>query len=160
MEIHLLGRDGMQHWRKAADGKSEALHYFGLEPTREYWLDFLRFFGPRAVLRLKESGYRLERLDEIDVHFRPAVGIQLTAASGKAVGGPERKLYFDKETGLVVKESKDHLELLYGAHKTTNGITLAQKWTEKKNQDQEPTASSVQEFKIVDKHDPALFQKP
>src|SRR5262249_34407800 len=96
MEIHLLGRDGMQHWRKAADGKSEALHYFGLEPTREYWLDFLRFFGPRAVLRLKESGYRLERLDEIDVHFRPAVGIQLTAASGKAVGGPERKLYFDK----------------------------------------------------------------
>jgi RNA polymerase sigma factor (sigma-70 family) len=159
-EIHILGRDGMQHWRKSADGKVETLHYFGLEPTREYWLDLLRFFGPRAVLRLKESGYQFKRLDESDVHFRPAVGIQLTAAPGKSFAGPERKLYFDRESGLLVKELQDQLELLYGAPKTTNGITLARKWSERKSKDQEPIASSVQEFKIVDKHDPALFQKP
>jgi hypothetical protein len=150
----------MQHWRKSEAGKVEALHYFGLEPTREYWLGFLRFIGPRAVLRLKESEYQLKRLDEIDVHFRPAVGIQLTAAPGNSSAGPERKLYFDRETGLLVKELQDHLELLYGAHKTTNGITSAQKWSEKKSNDQEPIAGSVQEFRIVQKHAPALFQKP
>jgi RNA polymerase sigma factor (sigma-70 family) len=159
-EIHILGRDGMKHWRKGADGKTEAIHYFGFEPTREYWLDFLRYFGPREVLRLKEPGHQLKRLDEIDVHFRPAVGIQLTVASQKAVTGTERKLYFDKETGLLVKELRDHVELLYGTHKTANGITLAQKWSEKKSKDQEPTAGSVQEFKILDKHDSAFFQNP
>jgi hypothetical protein len=163
-EIHILGPDGMKHWRQGADSKVEALHLFGLEPTREYWLDFVRFFGPRAVLRLKEPGYQLKRLDEIDVHFRPAVGIQLTASSsatsGKSFVGPERKLYFDKETGLLVKELHDHLELLYGAHKSLNGITLAQKWSERRGKDQEPIINSIEEFKIVDKYEPALFQKP
>jgi hypothetical protein len=163
-EIHILGQDGMEHWRKGTDGKVEVVHLFGLEPTREYWLDFLRFFGPRAVLRLKEPGYQLRRLDEIEVHFRPAIGIQLTASSsappGKSFVGPERKLYFDKETGLLVKELQDHLEMLYGAHKSINGLTSAQKWSERRGKEQEPITSSVQEFKIVDKHDPALFTRP
>jgi RNA polymerase sigma factor (sigma-70 family) len=159
-EIHILGQDGMKHWRKGADGKVEELHLFGLEPSREYWLDFLQFIGPRAVLRLKQPGYQLKRLDEIDVNFRPALGIQLTAAPGKAFVGPERKLYFDKETGLLVKELQDHVELLYGAHKSINGITSAQKWSERRGKDQEPITNSIEEFKLVDTHDPALFKGP
>jgi hypothetical protein len=159
-EVHLLGPDGMQHWRRTSDGKMEPLHLFGVEPSRAYWLDLLRFFGPLTVLRLKEPGYQLNRLDEIDVHFRPAIGIQLTAPSGKSFVGPERKLYFDKETGLLVKELKDHHELLYGAYKTLNGITWAQKWSERKGKEQEPITSSIQDFKIANKLDPALFQKP
>jgi RNA polymerase sigma factor (sigma-70 family) len=163
-EIHILGPDGMKHWRQGTDGKVEALHLFGLEPTREYWLEFVRFFGPRAVLRLKEPAHQLKQVDEIDVHFRPAVGIQLTASasatSGKSFVGPDRKLYFDKETGLLVKQLHDHLELLYGAHKSLNGITSAQKWSERRGKDQEPTNSIIQEFKVTDKLDPALFQKP
>lgn len=163
-EIHILGQNGMQHWRKGPDGKVEALHQFGLEPTREYWLDYLRFFGPRAVLRLKEPAYQLKRLDEIDVHFRPSVGIQLTvsapATTGKSFVGPDRKLYFDKETGLLVKEVQDHLEMLFGAHKSMNGVTLAQKWSVRSGKEQEPTTGSVQEFKLVDNFDPVLFQKP
>jgi hypothetical protein len=163
-EIHILGSDGMRHWRKRADGTVEPLNLFGLEPTREYWLDFVRFFGPRAVLRLKEPTYQLKRLDEIDIHFRPAIGIQLTASSsatpGKSFVSPERKLYLDKETGLLVKELQDHLELLYGAHRSLNGITSAQKWSERRGKEQEPVINSIEAFKILDKLDPALFQKP
>jgi RNA polymerase sigma factor (sigma-70 family) len=163
-EIHILGKYGMQHWRKGPDGKVEALHLFGLEPTREYWLDFLSYFGPRALLRLKDPAYQFKGLDEIDVNFRPVMGVQLTpvltASSGKPFIGPERNLYFDKENGLLVKEQQGPREVLYGAHQAVQKITWAYKWAEKANKGQEPIRSTIREIKIVDKLDAELFQKP
>ena len=144
--------------------KAESLHQFGLEPTREYWLDFLSYFGPRAVLRLKDASYRLKGLDEIDVSFRPALGFQLTpaatATSSKPFVGPERKLYFDKESGLLVMELQSPRDVLYGAHQALQKITWAYKWAEKTNKEQERIRSAIREIKIEDKLDFELFQKP
>ena len=63
-----------------------------------FWLDYVKFFGPRQVLRLKDADHKVALLDEeTKIGDRAAVGVQVT--------GPHctQKLYFDKETHLLLK---------------------------------------------------------
>jgi hypothetical protein len=156
--IHILGGNGMRHWRKDADGKVEELHLSGLEPSVEYWLDRLSFFGPRAVLRLTDADHRLAPLDEIEVEGRAAVGVGLT----KEVPALKfsAKMFFDKETGLLVKEEQGSLEIFFKDYKRFDGIPVAQKKTEKAEKDRWTLESEVLEFKAVDKLDAKLFENP
>ena len=55
-DIHIiLGPDGVRNWKKQADGKITEVRYLGLEAPPEYWLDYVKFLGPRKVLTAQRS---------------------------------------------------------------------------------------------------------
>ena len=122
----------------------------GLERPVEYWLDYVKFFGPRQVLRLKDADHKVALLDEeAKIGGRAAVGVQVT--------GPhyDHKMYFDKETHLLLKSFGVNLrEATYSDYKTFDGIPIAQK---EKDGYFEP---EVTDFRAVDKFDAKLFEQP
>src|SRR5262249_46610224 len=52
----------------------------------------------RLTALLSDKAYRLEALDEIKVGDKPAVGVKVSAK-----GQRDLKMYFDKESGLLVR---------------------------------------------------------
>jgi RNA polymerase sigma factor (sigma-70 family) len=127
----------------------------GLEPPAEYWEDYLKYYGPRAVLRLKDPTNHLHFLGESKLGDRPVVGIQMVPKAGA-----ERKFYLDKETGLLLKEvcAAQELEIVYKDYKMIGGIAVAQKRTAKIGGHESET--EVVDFKAVEKLDAKLFEKP
>ncbi len=123
----------------------------------------LKYAGPRAWLRLLDPAYKLTSLGETKVNDRPAFGIQLSVGTD-----PPEKLFFDKVTGLLLKEEKTlrytdgRLELhetFYADYQPDKGIPIAHKIT--KTLDGKTIQQiEVTEFKIVDKLDAKLFEKP
>ena len=115
-----------------------------------FWLDYVKFFGPRQVLRLKDADHKVTFLDEeAKIGDRAAVGVQVT--------GPHfnHKMYFDKETHLLLKGFGVNLrEVTYGDYKTFDGIPIAQK------EDDGRFMPEITDFKAVDKLDAKLFEQP
>jgi hypothetical protein len=130
----------------------------GPDPSPAYVEDFVQFYGPRAMLRLKDPAYRVSLVDEIKVGDRPAVGVRITRAA------PHFKLdlkcYFDKETGLLLKEENcvNNLETLYSDYKKFEGLPVPQKITRKVD-GQVLIDIQVIEFRATDQLDPTLFQR-
>ena len=115
-----------------------------------FWLDYVKFFGPRQVLRLKDADHNVALLDEeTKIGDRVAVGVQVT--------GPRynQKMYFDKETHLLLKSFGVNLrEVTYSDYKTFDGIPIAQKG------DDGYFMPQVTDFRVVDKFDAKLFEQP
>jgi RNA polymerase sigma factor (sigma-70 family) len=137
--------NGRMWWKKHPDGKTERIIFTGAERTMDYWLDYVKFFGPRRVLRLKDPDHRVTLLDEeARIDGRAAVGVEVT--------GPEFKgrMYFDKETHLLVKQGA----VTYGDYKKFDDISIPQK---EHDGYFEP---EVTDFRAVDKFDAKLFAQP
>jgi hypothetical protein len=123
----------------------------------EYWLDYVKFFGPRQVLRLKDADHRVALLDEeVKVDGRAAVGVEVTnALPNVSTNAVLLRMYFDKETHLLVKQG----DTSYGDYKKFDGIPIAQK-------EKHPHAGAgaweaeVTDFRAVDKFDAKLFEQP
>jgi hypothetical protein len=114
-------------------------------------LEFVKFFGPRQVLRLKDADHRVALLDEeAKIGDLAAVGVQVT--------GPrcDHKMYFDKETHLLLKGigASTNTKVTYSDYKTFDGIPIAQK---EHDGQFEP---EVTDFRVVDKFDAKLFEQP
>jgi hypothetical protein len=124
----------------------------------EYWLDYVKFFGPRRVLRLKDADHRVTLLDEeIKVNGRTAVGVEVTYAVPNKNFTPLLKMYFDKETHLLVKQDGNVVMRSpnsYSDYKKFDGIPIAQK---EHDGYLEPV---VTDFRAVDKFDAKLFEEP
>jgi hypothetical protein len=80
---------------------------------------------------LKEEGYKLEVLKEIKVDDKPAVGVSVAAKRHRDV-----KLYFDKDSGLLVKREHEVLdesgnkvnqEVFFSDYKDKDGLKNAHK---------------------------------
>jgi hypothetical protein len=115
------------------------------------------------VVPLKEKGFKAEATKEEKVGDKPAVGLKVTGPDGK-----DFKLYFDKETGLPVKLVAKVInfggqevtqETTYSNYKEMDGIKRATK-TSSKQDGERFIDSEVTEFKILDKVDPKVFEKP
>jgi hypothetical protein len=115
------------------------------------------------VVPLKEKGFKTEAIPEEKVGDKPAVGFKVTAPDGK-----DFKIYFDKETGLPVKSVAKVLnfggqevtqETVYSNYKEMGGIKKATK-TSSKHDGEKFIESEITEFKILDKVDPKIFEKP
>jgi hypothetical protein len=105
----------------------------------QYWLDHVKFFGPRRVLRLNDADHKAVLLDEESkIDGRAATGVEVT---GPQYSG---KMYFDKETHL----------LIYTDYKKFDGVTVAQKENDGR------VISEVTDFQAVDKLDAKLFEQP
>jgi uncharacterized protein (TIGR03067 family) len=157
-QIHIL-EDGIGRWTKYPDGRVEKLKLSGAEPPIAYWLDYVRFFGPRVVLRLKDTEHRVSLLEEVKIAGRPAVGVELN----KAV--PDFKLslrlFFDKETNLLVRQDNvlSSSSISYSDYKKFDGISIAQKQMQTAN-GKVVMEAEVTDFQAVDKFDAKLFEQP
>jgi hypothetical protein len=112
----------------------------------------------------KDRSFKLEALGEAKVDGKPAKGIKVSSKGHKDV-----KLYFDQETGLLVKSEhrgldpttmKDVvLENLYSDFKDFDGLKQPQKVVVQRD-GKKYMAYEVEEVKFPDKFDDALFAKP
>lgn len=155
--IYLL-RNGGEHWKKHPDGKSNKIVLTG-EPLIETVLDTVKFFGPRVVMRLKDADHRLALADEIKIDGRPAVGVELSKVA--PTFKVSLRLYFDKETNLLVRQDKLHeaSSITYGDYKRFDDIPIAQKQTQTRH-GKVVSEVAVLDFRAVDKLDAKLFEQP
>jgi uncharacterized protein (TIGR03067 family) len=149
--IVILSPEGRRWWTKEPNEEPKGFIPTGIEASLEFWLDYVKFFGPRQVLRLKDAGHKVALLDEeTKIGDRAAVGVQVT--------GPlcSQKLYFDKETHLLLKGVGSDIlrEVTFSDYKTFDGIPIAQK---EHDGHFEPV---VTDFRVVDKFDAKLFEQP
>jgi hypothetical protein len=152
-------RNGVGHWTKQPDGKSEKIKFVTGEPPIESVHDTVKFFGPRVVLRLKDADHRLSLVDEVKVAGRPAVGVELSKVA--PTFKRSLRLYFDKETNLLVRQ--DNLSqassIAYGDYKNFDGVPVARKMTQAAN-GKVVSETAVIDFRAVDKLDDKLFEQP
>jgi uncharacterized protein (TIGR03067 family) len=156
--VHFPPMNGRMWWKKHPNGEVEPIFFTGVEPKMEYWLDYVKFFGLRRVLRLKDADHRVTLLEEeIKVDARAAVGVEVTYAVPNKNFTPLLKMYFDKETHLLVKQDGNVVMRSpnsYSDYKKFDGIPIAQK---EHDGYLEPV---VTEFRAVEKFDAKLFEQP
>ncbi len=149
--IVILFPEGRRFWTKAPNQEAKSLLLLGIELPLNFWHDYVKFFGPRQVLRLKDADHKVALLDEeAMIGGRAAVGVQVI--------GPlcTQKMYFDKETHLLLKGVGSDIvrEVTFSDYKKFDGIPIAQK---EHDGHFEPV---VTDFHVVDKFDAKLFEQP
>jgi len=160
--IDILTPQGMTYWSRSPDGKAVRVTRLSLvERPYEYWLDMLRFFGPRSLLRLKDTGHRVTALGESILNGRPVVGLRVQKSDARIHA--DVRMIFDKETGRLLRLRDDPHGSVTAFRDGQNlgAIPVARWWTSRHhNQPKETTENEVVEIEAVDKFDPALFEKP
>jgi hypothetical protein len=145
--------DGDKGWRKFGEEPMEMDGDAVANQKRSVYLLVL----PVTLVPLKGKDYKLEAAGEEKVDDKPAVGIKVT--------GPDQKdftLYFDKESGLPVKQVAKVAGFQGGEHyKDFDGIKKATK-IESKRDGEDFLKSEITEFKVLnkDKVDPKTFSEP
>jgi RNA polymerase sigma factor (sigma-70 family) len=146
--------NGEQRWRKRGDDTEELPKD---ETATQNNKAMLEFYGPKARLMLKDLAGKLSLLEETTIGDRAAVGVKFTPAEGL-----ETRLYFDKKKALLLKEEfvgNPTDEVLYSDYKEIKGIPIAHKIV-KKRDGIVTSEEEVLEFRVVDKLEAKLFQKP
>lgn len=150
--IVILFPEGRRWWTKEPNEDAKEFRPTGIEPLSAHgWFDYVKFFGPRQVLRLKDQGHKVALLDEeAKIAGRAAVGVQVT--------GPHynHKMYFDKETHLLLKGVGSGIlrEVTFSDYKKFDGIPIARKEHDGHSE------SLVTDFRVVDNLDAKLFEQP
>jgi hypothetical protein len=129
----LIVIDGEQGWMKLNDHATPYPKTF-IESMQKHTVPYVE---PRSILRLrarqKNPACQFTTTGEGTVEGRPAVGLRM-----KLEGGPEATWYFDKETGLLLKEEQrskrfegedEMVETVYGDYQTCDGFPIARKVT-------------------------------
>jgi len=62
--IVILFPEGRKWWAKEPNEVARPFLLTGPEPPVEHWFDYVKFFGPRQVLRLKDADHKVTLLDE------------------------------------------------------------------------------------------------
>jgi hypothetical protein len=151
--------NGDKGWRKFGDmgGALEGDQLAG--EKRNVYLQII----PITILPLKAKEFKVEALPEEKVGDKPAVGIKVTGPEGK-----DFQLFFDKESGLPVKEvakvmgfggEETTQETIYQDYKDFGGIKRPSKVTVKRD-GEKFLEQEVTEFKVLDKLDPKTFDEP
>jgi outer membrane lipoprotein-sorting protein len=117
-----------------------------------------------TLLPLKDKAFTLKPLGELTINDRPAVGLKAEAQDGRVY-----YLFFDKETGLLLKNEylvKDRRadkdvkqEVIYSDWKEVDGIKRAMKVTVKRD-GKLYTEQEISDFKPAEKLDDKTFAKP
>src|SRR5262249_44933916 len=121
--ICILLPNGRHWWRKEPNGPAMPFMYTGWEAPLAYWHDYVNFFGPRRLLRMKDAGHKVALLgEEIKIDGRAAVGVEVT-------GAWQAKLYFDKETHRLAKQEGGtyYSPIYFSDYRTIDGIPIAQR---------------------------------
>jgi zinc protease len=150
---------GDKGWRKFGDTGGE-LDKEALAPQkRGVYLQLI----PVTLVPLKGKGFKLKVAGEEKVGDKPAVVLTVTPPEGK-----DFTLYFDKESGLPVKEVAEVVDLMgktvtqettYDGYKELGGIKKATKIAAKRD-GKKFLEQEITEFKPLDKVDPKTFAEP
>lgn len=118
---------------------------------------------PVLLQPLKGKDFKLAAADDADVDGKAAAGVKVTGPDGK-----DFTMYFDKESGLPVKQVARVLsfggeevtqETTFGDYKDFDGIKKATKIASKRD-GQQFVEVEVTEFKVLDKVDDETFAEP
>ena len=119
--------------------------------------------APINLAPLRDKNFKLETAGDEKVGDKPADVLKVTGPDGK-----EFKMYFDKESGLPVKQAAKVLDFMgnevaqettYADYKDMDGLKKATKLQVKRDGDKF-IEQEIVEFKIVDKLDPKTFDEP
>ncbi len=153
------GMDGDKGWMSVG-GNVMDMNKEMLEETRE----LLYAQELTHLLPLLQEGYKLTALPEIKVAGKPAAGIRV-----QHQGHRDTSLYFDKDSGLLVRverRGKDpqagqefNVESIYENYKNVDGLQVPFKITVKRD-GKRYVETEVEKFKPAEKLDEKVFQKP
>jgi hypothetical protein len=153
--------DGDKGWVQAMGGETHEFTKDEMADQKEV-LHASRVF---TLLPLKDKAYKLSLLDETKVADKPAIGVKVSHKDYKDV-----LLYFDKDTGLLVKSENKvkvpeegnkevNQETLYSDYQDVEGAKMAMKITHLRDGKKYAEGENF-DIKIVDKHDDKTFAKP
>jgi hypothetical protein len=152
---------GDKGWLKLPNNMKRALDEKGVAGQKR---TVFRLLAATTIVPLRAKGTKLAKMGEEMVGDKPAVGVKITEADGM-----EFTLYFDKETGLPVKEVEKFagakgnderiIETIFGDYRDFGGIKKATKIETKVN-GQKQTEQEITDFKVLDKVDPNTFSEP
>ena len=150
---------GDKGWQKNSKGLTELDAAALARYKQAFYLQVI----PITLMPLKEKGFKLEAAGAEKVGDKPAVVLKVTAPDGK-----DFTLFFDKESGLPVKEvatmtspagRENSLESTFLDYKDMGGIKKATRIEVKTNG--EPSFDmEITEFKVLDKVEPDTFAEP
>lgn len=152
--------DGDKGWRKFGDGEAQELDADALAAEKR--LLYLQLV-PMNPLLLKDKVFKVEAAGEEKIGDKQAVGLKVTGPDGK-----DFTLYFDKETGLPVREvakvtgwdgNEFTQDTAYSDYKEFSGIKKAAKTVSKRDGDKF-VSTTVTDFQVVEKVEPETFKKP
>jgi hypothetical protein len=176
--------EGLDHYRRAIDGEfgGQSVKVVTVLNGDKGWrkigdesgpLEADRLANEKRVLYLVEAAinlaplrdknFKLEAAGEEKVDDKPALVLKVTGPDGK-----DFKMYFDKESGLPVKQSARVLdfggnevaeETTYADYKDVDGLKKAMK-VQVKRDGEKFIDQEILEFKVVDKLDPKMFEQP
>ncbi len=133
-----------RRWRKLTD---RPVRDFG--PTSQLQKNSVKFAGPRIVLQLVDPETKVTLIGQAKLGDKDVVGVTVA----------EVKYFFDSQSGLLIKRETPSGETLYSNYKPVDGIPVARQITHKRK-GKVTLTTKVVAFQVVDKHDPALFEKP
>ncbi len=150
---------GDKGWMKFGDEPREMEDDALANWKRRGYLEVL----PVTIVSIRGKGFKVEAAGEEKVDGKPAAGVKVTPPDGK-----EFTIYFDKESGLPVKQvakvtgfqgDETTEETTFKDYKDFGGIKKATKVETRR--DGEPFISGeVTEFKVLEKVDPKAFEEP
>jgi hypothetical protein len=148
----LIVLDGDQGWMKMNDLVTPYPKAF----IASFFKYTIPYEGPRSILRLRarqrNASCQFSTTGEGTVEGRPAVGLRM-----KLEGGPEATWYFDKETGLLLKEVErtkrfegedDVVETVYGDYQSVDGFPMARTVTSRRDGKVASTTELI-DFKVA-----------
>jgi hypothetical protein len=154
---HVTVVNGTQGWIKDAD---ETTPMTAAELAG--WQEELYVGEVESLTPLRKGGFTLKALGEVKVDGRRARGIAVNSP-----GRPEVKLYFDKESALLLKTERRRRaekgavteEALHSDYKTLQGVKISMKEVVKQNGKLDSEFTTT-EFQYLDRLDESVFQKP
>ncbi len=158
--VFTLVLNGDTAWTKMNDETKEMTNEQLAEQKEQHYASLVRTLTP-----LSGKAFKLAPLGEIKVAKSPAVGVKVSHKGHRDVN-----LYFDKETGLLVKSEfrvkaseqggkEVEQETFYSDYKAFDGVKFPQKIVVKRDGKQFVEAEAS-EFKPAAKLDKSLFDKP
>lgn len=143
-----------------ANGQAVPLPDKALDEVKEA----VSMLGVMRMVGLTKKGYELAPLGEAKVNDRPAVGVRVTRKNAR-----DLNLYFDKETGLVVKVERRGVDPMSGQEFTEerviteyqekDGMKYAKKVVIHRD-GKKYLEAEVLETKFLDKVDDSEFKQP
>lgn len=152
---------GDKGWIKLNDQTTE-LNEAGVAEAKE---DMYAGQVERLVPLLRDKDFQLSPLGEVKIDDHPAVGVRVAHQGHRDI-----KLFFDKQTGLLLKSErtiKDETmggkervqETAYGDYRSIDGVQYPMKLVVKRDGDKY-VESALSNFEPKEKLDESLFAKP
>ncbi len=151
--------DGKKGWRKFGDNLTDLDENAVANEVRNVYLQVV----PVTILPLNGKGFKVESAADEKVGDKPVAVIKATGPDGKSF-----MLYFDKESGLPVKQTATvagfngdefDQETTYADYKDFGGIKKATKVESKRNGNPF-LKGTILEFKTLSKAEPDTFTEP